>query len=111
MPADDRLEKALFAAQADHDSRLKGMGVLDDRNPRLLGPQCSICGELIQQGELYYAGIISNEVAASLMDTDNPLLVPAWTELPDGTVELAICRACEVGLVPEAKAVLVGRIA
>src|SRR5262245_25356595 len=89
MPADKRLEKALLNAQADHDRKWEGMVSLDCRQPIPYGPQCSICCDHIRQGETYYSGIISNEAAAALLDTDNPLLVPAWRELSDGTVELA----------------------
>ncbi len=39
-------------------------------------------------------GTLTPHTAAALLDTDDPELVPTWTQLPDGTVQLEICVEC-----------------
>ena len=55
---------------------------------------CDVCGDGIAPGARYRVGTLTPHAAAGLLDTDEPELVPTWTQLPDGTVQLEICLEC-----------------
>ena len=55
---------------------------------------CDVCGDGIARGIPYRVGTLTPHPAAELLDTDEPELVPTWTQLPDGTVQLEICLEC-----------------
>lgn len=58
------------------------------------GRHCDVCGEGIPRNVPYRVGRITADAAAMLLDTDDPDLVPTWTQLLDGTVQLDFCLWC-----------------
>jgi len=52
---------------------------------------CDVCSEEIVKGEKYSVRTMPPESAALLVVTDDPELVPTWTQNLDGTVRLDIC--------------------
>lgn len=56
--------------------------------------RCDVCGEVIVAGAPYRLAILAPEVAASLLDVDNPDLVPTWTQQADFSVRLEVCLEC-----------------
>ena len=59
---------------------------------------CHVCGEEIPKGDKYSVRTMQPEGAAMLLDTDDPELVPTWTQNPDGTVRLDICTTCYLSM-------------
>lgn len=55
---------------------------------------CDICDELIPFGAAYRVGVLPPEIAATLLETDRPELVPTWTPIGAGFVQLDICAGC-----------------
>ena len=55
---------------------------------------CDVCADAIPPGAPYRVGILRPDVAAGLLDTDRPELVPTWTAIGGGFVELDICLGC-----------------
>jgi hypothetical protein len=55
---------------------------------------CDLCAATIHPGADFQGGILTPYEAAALLDVDDPALVPTWTQLPDGTVQLDICLGC-----------------
>lgn len=58
---------------------------------------CDICSSVIPLGRRYRVGWTTAEAAAKLLDTDDPRLVPTWTQEPDGRVRFEICAGCTRG--------------
>jgi hypothetical protein len=55
---------------------------------------CDVCENLIPFNAAYRLGTLSPQAAAGLLEVDDARLVPTWTQVPDGTVELDICLEC-----------------
>jgi hypothetical protein len=55
---------------------------------------CDVCGDEVPCGTSYRRGVLTPHAAAALLDVDDPDLVPTWTQLADGRVQLDICLGC-----------------
>jgi hypothetical protein len=55
---------------------------------------CDLCGGAIGGGITFDALTLAPYEAATLLDVDDPGLVPTWTQLPSGIVRLDVCRLC-----------------
>ena len=55
---------------------------------------CDVCGDEVPRGISYRRGMLTPHAAAELLDVDDPELVPTWTQLADGRVQLDICLGC-----------------
>ena len=54
-----------------------------------------MCDDVIRPDQLYKIGILSMEAAAGLLENIyDPRLVPVWTQLEDGRVQIDICLEC-----------------
>ena len=60
---------------------------------------CDVCDDPIPPHVPYKVGVLDAESAAWLLDVADVRLVPTWTQLADGRVELDICLGC-AGLMP-----------
>ena len=59
---------------------------------------CDVCGEEIPKGTIYRLTNLQPEGAAMLLEVRDKDLVPTWTQNPDGTVNLDICKTCHLSL-------------
>jgi hypothetical protein len=55
---------------------------------------CDICDEMIPAYAPFRVGLLNPVVAARLMDVDDPELLPKWTQLADGSVQIEMCLEC-----------------
>jgi hypothetical protein len=55
---------------------------------------CDVCGDEVPCGTPYRRGMLTPHAAAGLLDVDDSDLVPTWTQLQDGTVQLDTCQGC-----------------
>ena len=56
---------------------------------------CCVCDEVIPPDQPYKVGKLSIEAAAGLLENIyDPRLVPIWTQLEDGRVQIDICLPC-----------------
>ena len=55
---------------------------------------CDICTEPIPKGKVYRVGYTTPDAAAAIIDTDNPAVVPTWTQDEDGIVRFDVCLDC-----------------
>lgn len=61
---------------------------------------CDVCDDPIPPRVPFKVAVLSVDAAADLMENIyDPRLIPTWTHLPDGRVELDICLGC-AGLMP-----------
>jgi len=55
---------------------------------------CSVCDHTIARHRPYRTALLSIDAAAELMDVDDVRLLPVFTQLADGRVEIDICLSC-----------------
>jgi hypothetical protein len=56
---------------------------------------CYVCERIIAPDEHYKVGLLSAEAAVGLLENIyDPRLVPVWTQLEDGRVQIDICLEC-----------------
>jgi hypothetical protein len=71
----------------------------------MLRRACDVRGDPIASGVPYRVGTLRLDDAAWLMDVDDARLVPTWTQLPDGTIQIDVCLGC-VSQMPRANSML-----
>ena len=58
---------------------------------------CDICGTDVPPSQLASRAVPA-QLAGLLLDTDDPDLVPTWTQLPDGSVQIDFCATCRLSM-------------
>ena len=59
---------------------------------------CDVCAVEIPKGDKYSVRTMAASAAALLLETDDPDLVPTWTQTSDGNVRLDVCMTCYLAM-------------